>query len=132
MRRFFADQWEPEVEARAPKQTMYRYGRAFEYRVRDALRKLGFFVLRSPQSRSPIDLVAIRRGAVLFVQCKRSGQLPPGEWNELLDLSVSVGAVPLMAEIAKTRGEILYWRLLERKDGTKRAQPRGAFLPEHI
>ena len=131
MRRFFPDQWEMEVEARAPKQTMYRFGRQFEYRVRDALRELGYFVLRSPQSRSPLDLIAIRRGSILFVQCKRSGALGVSDWNALLDLATSVGAVPLLAETAKTRGHILYWRLLDRKDGSKRVQPRGAFLPEH-
>lgn len=132
MRKFFPDQWEFEVEARAPKQSLYRYGRQFEYRVRDALRAMGYFCMRSPQSRSPIDLVAIRRGAVLFVQCKRHGVLGVAEWNELLHLASSVGAVPLMAEIpAKRGGEILYWRLLSPKDGTKKAQPRGAFLPAH-
>lgn len=131
MRRRFPDEWDISVEARETKSTLYRYGRAFEYRVRDALKDLGYFVLRSPQSKSPIDLVAIRRGAVLFVQCKRGGQLRVGEWNDLFDLAGSVGAVPLLAESAMRRGEdILYWRLLERKDGTKRAQPRGAFLPE--
>lgn len=131
MRRFFPDEWDVEVEAHQPKQTLYRFGRQFEYRVRDALREIGYFVLRSPKSRSPIDLVAIRRGAVLFVQCKRDGALGVSDWNALLDLAVSVGAVPLLAETTATRGQIAYWRLLERKDGTKRAQPRGAFLPEH-
>lgn len=131
MRRFFPDEWELEVEAHAPRQTMYRFGRAFEYRVRDALRELGYFVLRSPQSKSPLDLVAIRRGAVIFVQCKRNGDLGVDGWNDLFNLAASVGAVPLLAETGTTRGHILYWRLLERKDGRKRPQPRGAFLPEH-
>jgi Holliday junction resolvase len=131
MRRFFPDEWELAVETNLPKQSMYRFGRAFEYRVRDALREQGYFCLRSPQSKSPLDLIAIRRGCVLFVQCKRNGALRPKEWNELLDLAQSVGAVPLMAEISTRRGEILYWRLLARKDGTKATQPRGAYLPEN-
>jgi Holliday junction resolvase len=129
MRRFFPDEWEIEIEARMPRQTLYRFGRAFEYRVRNELREMGYFVLRSPQSRSPLDLVAIRQGAVLFIQCKRGGALGVTEWNVLLALARSVGAVPLLAECAARRGHILYWRLLEEKDGSKRAQPRGAFQP---
>lgn len=132
LRRFFPDEWEIEVEAHQPKQTLYRYGRQFEYRVRDQLREFGFFCLRSPRSLSPLDLVAIKPGAVLFVQCKRNGELGVNGWNALLDLSRSVGAIPLLAEVAPARGHILYWRLLEKKDGTKRAQPRGAFLPDNV
>jgi len=132
MRRFFPDEWDLAVETNQPKQSLYRFGRAFEYRVRDALRGFGYFVLRSPQSKSPLDLIAIKRGVVLFVQCKRHGVLNPGEWNQIFDLAQSVGAIPIMVEISEQhRGEILYWRLLERKDGTKKAQPRGAYLPEH-
>lgn len=127
----FPDEWEAVIEAKAPKQTMYRFGRQFEYRVRDALREFGYFVLRSPQSKSPTDLVAIRRGSVLLVQCKRGGALGVSEWNDLFDLAASVGAVPLLAEAGALRGRINYWRLLDRKDGSKKAQPRGAFLPEH-
>lgn len=130
MRQFFADEWDVLIEFRQPKQTPYRLGRAFEYRVRDALRALGYFVLRSPQSKSPIDLVAIRRAAVLFVQCKLHGSLGVEDWNTLYELATSVGAVPLLAETPK-RGGILYWRLLEPKDGNNRPQPRGAYLPEH-
>lgn len=131
LRKFFPDEWDAEIEAHAPRQTLYRFGRQFEYRVRDALREHGYFVLRSPQSRSPIDLVAIRQGAVLFVQCKRNGALGVVEWNTLLDLARSVGAIPLLAEVAAIRGHINYWRLLDHKDGTKKPQPRGAFVSEN-
>ena len=90
MQRFFPAEWEALVELRQPKQSMYRLGRSFEYRVRDELRELGYFVLRSPRSGSPLDLIAIRRGAVLFVQCKLNAKLDVNGWNDLFDLAVSV------------------------------------------
>ena len=119
---YWPDEWEHVIEAKAPVGTKYRIGRDFEYRVRDSLRRDGFFVMRSPASRSPIDLVAIKPGLVLFIQCKRSGALPPAEWNALYDLATACGAVPLMVEnpFPKTWN---WWRLYGRKDGSKRRQP---------
>ena len=68
--------------------------------------------------------------------CKRAGLVEgafgwtmrgffPDEWNELLDLGLSVGAAPLLAEIGAVRGQILYWRLLDRKDGDQGAATAG-------
>lgn len=122
MREHFADEWEHVIELKAPKQSMYRLGRAFEYAIRDRLKALGYFVMRSPASKSPADLVAIAPGAVLFVQCKRGGTLPVGEWNELFDLAGSVAAWPIMAERVGAR-EVRYWLLEDRKDGSRRRQP---------
>ncbi len=119
---FFPDEWEHVIEAKAPATTMYRLGRAFEYRTRDALRKAGFFVLRAPASRSPLDLLAVRRGVCLFVQCKTGGSLPPKEWNELFDLAVSVGAVPILAWRSGLRS-LSFATIDDRKDGSKRKQP---------
>ena len=108
--------------------SLYRSGQAFEYRVRDALRAMGYYCLRSPQSRSPLDLVAIKRGAVLFVQCKRSGALGVDAWNALYELAAACGAIPLLA--STRRRHVEYWRLLELKDGSNKPQPMGGFLPE--
>lgn len=129
MTKYFSDEYEGIIESKTPKTTIYRLGRQFEYRIRDYLKKLGFFVLRSPASKSPIDLVAIRKGLVLFVQCKISGALPPKEWNALLDLSESVGAVPILAERENIRG-MLFHKLIDRKDGSKRPQPFEIYTPE--
>lgn len=129
MRRFFPDEWEAEVENHQPRQSLYRFGRQFEYRVRDHLREQGYVALRSPQSRSPLDLIAVKPGTVLFIQCKRSGALGVPEWNALYHLAISAGAVPLLAETSVRQGQINYWRLLSAKDGTKREQPRGGYLP---
>jgi hypothetical protein len=123
MRRFFPDEWDAVIEAKVPRQTMYRYGRQFEYRVRDVLRAAGYYVLRSPRSGSPTDLVAVKRGQVLFVQCKRGGDLPRRGWNALRDLADSVDAVPLLARMPDGFRGIEFRRLVGPKGGTKSPQP---------
>lgn len=128
MRRFFADEWEHVIEAKAPRTGLYRLGRAFEYRARDRLKAAGYFVLRSPASKSPIDLLAIKPGVVLMIQCKRSAALPVGEWNALYDLAISTGAVPLLAFMPLSRG-IEFARLIDRKDGSKKRQPLEPWVP---
>lgn len=102
--------------------TNYERGRRFEYRVRDDLRRRGWWVLRSPQSRSAVDLVALKIDRpALLVQAKMDGRLPPGEWNELWDLAETTGGVPVLVRRQGRRLE--YCRLLERKDGSRRRQP---------
>lgn len=123
MREHFPDEWETVIEAKAPRSTWYYQGRAFEYRTRDLLRGLGFFVTRSPRSSSPSDLVAIRTGQVLLVQCKRDGRLAVNEWNTLFDLAASIGATPVLAG-TPTATAIEFWRLTGRKSGRVEKQPR--------
>ena len=129
MQEHFADEYEHVIELKQPKTGKYKRGRSFEYTTRDHLKKNGYFVMRSPASRSPVDLVAIAPSVVLLVQCKLSGSLPPGEWNELFDLASSVGAIPVMAERHKSGRGVSYWLMTERKDGTKRRQPMVEFCP---
>lgn len=128
MRKYFSDEYEHVIEAKQPAQTMYRIGRAFEYRVRDALKMAGYFVTRSPASKSPIDLVAVRAGSIAFIQCKRSPQLGVVEWNQIFALAETTGAIPVLATMPKARGMEL-WRLTGRKDGSKRRQPMTPWTP---
>ncbi len=128
IQRYFADEWESVIESKAPRQSAYRLGRAVEYRIRDHLRKLGWFVMRSPASKSPLDLIAVRAGGVLFIQAKRSLALGPKEWNQVYELATSVGAIPIMAGSPTGRG-LTYLRLTGPKDGSKRAQPMIPFDP---
>lgn len=99
-------------------QSKYRAGRQFEYRVRDDLRARGFWVLRSPASKSPVDLVAISKGRVVFIQCKRGGGISVAEWNAIYDLAESVDAEPVLASMPGYRG-IKYQRMLARKTGIR-------------
>jgi Holliday junction resolvase len=106
-------------------------GRRFEYRIRDMLRANGYWVMRSPASKSPIDLVAIKPGQVLFVQCKVNGRLGPAEWNTLMDTAEAAGALPVMAE-RPSRGKARYWLLAKRKDGSGRRQPMEPFTIDEV
>lgn len=130
MKLHFPDEWDHVMELKAPKSNKYRLGRAFEYRTRDHLKERGYFVLRSPMSRSPVDLVAIRRGEVLFVQCKRGGYVGVEEWNALFDLAASTGAVPLVASTL-TRG-VNFQRMTGRKGGRRVSQPMEPFIPGEV
>ena len=78
--------------------TPYVRGVRFEYRVRNHLSSRGYIVLRSPRSGGPIDLVAIRSGEVLFIQCKTSKHnMTRRETDELIELARSVNAKPILA-----------------------------------
>jgi len=56
----------------------YRTGRRFEVRVRAALERDGWLVLRAAGSKGPADLVALRRGRrPVLVACSVSGVRPP-------------------------------------------------------
>jgi len=131
MQELFADEYDSVIELKRSKQSWYRLGRQFEYKTRDDLRKMGYFVLRSPASRSPMDLIAISHGVVLFIQCKRNMVCPTKDWNSLLNLSESVGAIPIVAGQPERRG-ILYFRIDGLKDGSKKRQPWGECDPVEL
>lgn len=75
----------------------YAKGRRFEYAVRDALIGDGYEVLRSAGSKTKIDLVAIKRDELLFVQCKEDGRCSPAERTKLIELAQMVEALPIVA-----------------------------------
>ncbi len=91
----FPGEWELTLDGRELKGTRYKLGRAFEYRVKAKFEKIGYFVLRSPRSKGPADLVAIKKGRILFIQCKRGHPVWGKEKNILIKLAESVGAEPL-------------------------------------
>lgn len=69
----------------------YYKGRTFEYEVKHHLEEMGYFVVRAARSAFP-DLVAVRQGRPLLVECKYNGYL---SWNEkirLLELAAETGA----------------------------------------
>jgi len=53
--------------------------------------------MRSPMSRGLADLMAIKKGSSLLVQCKRGGYENFARQMKLMDLAESVGAVALIA-----------------------------------
>lgn len=95
--------------------TNYQRGRAFEYRTRDKLLKLGaVYVMRAAQSKGAADLIALWPGYhplpdwdivashPWLVQCKRDGKLPKAERQELLRIASETGASAVLARIPKS------------------------------
>lgn len=100
-------------------------GRRIEWLVRDDLAANGYTVMRAAGSKGAVDLFAVKPGQALFVQVKRSGTLPPAQWNRLFDLAQMIDAVPVLAE-KLPRQPIRYYRLVGRKDRPGR-QPYTSF-----
>jgi len=93
----FPAEYADTIEQKMSRSGLYKKGRAFEYRVKDFLIKQGYFVLRSPVSAGPMDLVGLKRGIVLLIQCKTNRALSKVERGILCDLSDSIGAHALLA-----------------------------------
>lgn len=81
-----------------PRINTRRKGSAFEYKVRDNLKKAGCFVTRSTVSKFP-DLLAITEaGDVLFVECKsRKGALSKSEKQKMKIAKDKYGITPIVA-----------------------------------
>lgn len=77
-----------------------------EYRVRDLFRKNGFFVVRAAQSK-PIDLVCLRNGKSVLVECKAGTSfLGKGRKQDLLDLAHIAGAPVVLARRKRRKLEL--------------------------
>ena len=109
----------------------YRRGARFEHQALYDLRGNGYWPQRTPGSRSPVDVIAIKQGQVLFVQCKTDGALPPAPWNELYDLARRYGAIPVLAD-RPAPAVVRYWRLEARKQPGRHSQPRAPFAIDEI
>lgn len=76
----------------------YQRGRDLEYKVRDIYAEKGYFVLRSPRSGGPADIVALKRGEIVLIQCKaRKNLLSRRESDELVKLAESLSAKAVLA-----------------------------------
>jgi len=79
--------------------------------VRAHLELDGYEVIRSAGSKTKIDLVALKPGDILLVQCKRDGRIGPLERGALVDTASWVGALPIVAWKKLGSTVIHYWRL---------------------
>lgn len=88
----------------------YTRGRYFEYRCKTILEAQGYVVIRSPQSRGPADLVAMRDGEILFVQCKTgAGKLSADARAALIEMARQAGG---KAMLARREGRGIVWEEL--------------------
>jgi len=74
----------------------YRRGYSFERRVRAHLEKDGWFVVRQGKSAFP-DLICLKKGKAMLVECKVDGYLRPEERRRLLEVSIKTGAESVIA-----------------------------------
>lgn len=115
-----------QATERQERMTAYQIGVTFERKIQHYLQELGYFALRSPGSKSKIDVIAIKPHQVLFIQCKRDARLDPNEWNDLFAIASNCGAIPLIASKA-FRKPILFEQLMAFKLGGG-AQPKKVWL----
>jgi Holliday junction resolvase len=102
--------------------TNYQKGDHFEKRILADLRAQGYVAWQSRNSRSVVDIVALKTGQTLLVQVK-SGRISMShdEWNALYDLAGRVSATPVLAG---RDGRAISYRQL-----SGHHQPRSPYWP---
>ena len=74
-------------------------GRRNENRMRDVLKKHGYYVIRSAGSFGTADLVAIKpQKPVLFLNCKSNMFAPPGERRKMAKLILKLNGPTMEAK----------------------------------
>ena len=68
-----------------------------EHYVRDVLEKMGFLVVRSAGSHTPIDLIAGKNGRCFGVQVKMGRFPPKKELKQLVEFCRELGISPAVA-----------------------------------
>lgn len=111
-------------------QSHYAQGTAFERKVINDLVGWGYVTIRAAGSKGTgkIDVVAFHPvGPQLLVQCKRTGDISPGEWNRIREVAGWAGAVPLLAENGPHGRGVTYWRLVADKVPRSHHKPRELY-----
>jgi len=79
--------------------TNYRKGYELEHRTKQFLEKNGWLAMRSPASKTPIDLMATKEGDSLIIQCKKttkSENMYITGLDPLLELGKKHKTIPLL------------------------------------
>ena len=79
----------------------YRRGADLERAAKHYLEDNGYYVIKSAGSKGVADLVAIKPGETLYVQCKLDGYLTPAERVSFRQAALASGAVPVVARWVK-------------------------------
>jgi Holliday junction resolvase len=119
------------VVDRSKNRTNGARGASFERKVADLLESDGYLVIRAAGSHGAADLVALKLGQVLFVQCKLNGRCDPSEWNEFFRLAAQVGALPLIAYRPGRQG-VAYRLLTGPKDVAGKRSPAVSWSPDEV
>ena len=100
----------------------YRRGADFERAVRAHLAENGYEVIRSAGSKTKVDLVAIKTGDLLLIQCKLpNSQVSSGDWNKLRTLARQCDGRPILAiKVANSSRPLFQELLADAPDGRRR------------
>lgn len=80
----------------------YRNGADLERAVKHHLEDNGYqLVIKSGGSKGKVDVIALKPGETLLIQCKLTGTMSPADRVALRHLALGLGAVPLLARWAK-------------------------------
>jgi len=79
----------------------YRRGADLERAAKKYLEANGYYVIKSAGSKGVADLVGIKPGETLYVQCKLDGYLTPAERVSFRQAALASGAVPVVARWVK-------------------------------
>lgn len=110
--------------------THYQRGARFERAVAARLDFDGYLVLRAAGSHGVADLVAIKPGEVVLVQCKISGIISIAEWNRFYETASRAGALPVLAFKPK-RGVYAYHVLCGTRQA-RRPAPYAVWVPDTL
>ena len=92
------DEYETVQEyRRIKKDKWYSRGRAFERKTRKYLQGYGYIAMPSPRSMGAADLLAVKKGEILLVQCKLYGMLRKNERIALEEMAKQAGGIPILA-----------------------------------
>lgn len=127
MKELYPKEWDAMCEAKAGRGRLYKKGRDFEYRVKRAMEREGYTVVRSYASRTPADLTAVKDGQAVFVQCKLHDFYHVEEWNTFVDYCANAKAIPIFATRSKDGSAIDYFLITGKKDGSRKKQPMVRF-----
>jgi Holliday junction resolvase len=102
-------------------------GHAFEREVAKRLRGQGWEVVHSGGSLGQSDLVALKPGTVLLIQCKGGAKrMTHDEWNDLYGLAKRLGVVAIVAD-RPARGVYRYRRIVAEHVALSHAWPWRVF-----
>ncbi len=90
----------------------YSEGRKVEHDVIDYLRRNGYDTIRAASSKGLADVVAIKPGQVLLVNCKRTTMPGPAERVDLLRIASCLPGVSVPLVALHPRYEALTFRRL--------------------
>lgn len=75
----------------------YVKGRAFEHYVKRKLEAKEWIVIRSRGSRGAFDLLAVKHGEIMLIQCKWNSFIEDEERRQLTSIAWKAGGIPVLA-----------------------------------